>query len=91
MRPEFDLTFADCTKALDGWFGMVRALRISLCEEMESSGFLSALAPSRLRICARFVCACSFALSPLRNSLQLGLGFSGASYTCSSHATTNSE
>jgi len=43
MRPEFDLTFADCTKALDGWFGMVRALRISLCEEMESGGFLSAL------------------------------------------------
>jgi hypothetical protein len=43
MRPEFDFTFADCAKALDGWFGMVRALRISLCEEMESSGFLSAL------------------------------------------------
>jgi hypothetical protein len=43
MRPEFDLSFADCTKALDGWFGMVRALRISLCKEMESGGFLSAL------------------------------------------------
>ena len=43
MRPEVDFTFADCTKALDGWFGMVRALRISLCEEMESGGFLSAL------------------------------------------------
>ncbi|WP_456339352.1 hypothetical protein [Fervidibacter sacchari] len=43
MRPEFDRAFADCTKALDGWFGMVRALRISLCEEMESGGFLSAL------------------------------------------------
>ncbi len=43
MRPEFDFTFADCTKALDGWFGMVRALRVSLCEEMESGGFLSAL------------------------------------------------
>jgi len=43
MRPEFDLTFADCTKALDGWLGMVRAMRISLCEETESAGFLSAL------------------------------------------------
>ena len=43
MRPEFDFTFADCMKALDGWFGMVRALRVSLCEEMENSGFLSAL------------------------------------------------
>jgi hypothetical protein len=43
VRPEFDLTFADCTKALNGCFGMVRALRISLCEEMENSGFLSAL------------------------------------------------
>jgi len=88
MRPEFDRAFADCTKALDGWFGMVRALRISLCEEMESGGFFC-LVPRRLWICVPFVRALGFAISPFRNSLQLGLGLGGANYTRSSLATTN--